>query len=223
MSLLELVALCAVAATGLYLLVLGGVAFFAPSRASRFLLGFASSLAAHLLELALRMIAGAAFVLSAHHLWLSVGFSIFGWVLASSVAVASALRRACSATSTPPSQANRLGFPADWCFHTGGGSQCGPRLTAHSSRRRFVARPSSGVRPGITTSLLQFLERRLWSHILDRSRSSHTVLPHPVGHLAQGKSCLSLDTSRCLVCSAQTSVAMVDKPSRYRICVARSR
>ncbi len=86
MSLLELVALCAVAATGLYLLVLGGVAFFAPSRASRFLLGFASSLAAHLLELALRMIAGAAFVLSAHHLWLSVGFSIFGWVLAISAA-----------------------------------------------------------------------------------------------------------------------------------------
>lgn len=86
MSLMEAVALSVVAASGLYFLALGSLALLAPARARRFLLGFASSLVAHLLELALRMMVGAAFVLSAHRLWFSGGFSIFGWVLVISTA-----------------------------------------------------------------------------------------------------------------------------------------
>lgn len=86
MPLLDVIALCIVAATGAYFFALGGAALLTPARVSQFLLGFASSLATHLLELALRLIVGAAFVLAARRLWFSGGFSIFGWVLVVSTA-----------------------------------------------------------------------------------------------------------------------------------------
>lgn len=65
----------------LYLLFLGGASLFAPAHASRFLLGFAGSAAAHVLELALRLVAGAAFVLYAPRMLFEEAFRVFGWTL----------------------------------------------------------------------------------------------------------------------------------------------
>lgn len=81
MSLLDGLALAVVALAGLYFLALGGASLIVPTRASRFLLGFAGSLGAHLLELALRMIAGVAFVVAAPRMLFPGGFAMFGWAL----------------------------------------------------------------------------------------------------------------------------------------------
>lgn len=78
---IEILALAAVVLAGLYLLALGAASLVAPVRASRFLLGFASSQSLHFVELLLRFVVGAAFVLSAPRLPLSGAFSFFGWVL----------------------------------------------------------------------------------------------------------------------------------------------
>jgi uncharacterized protein YjeT (DUF2065 family) len=66
---------------GLYLLVLAILAFAAPAQASRFLLGFAGSIRLHFLELALRLMAGAAFIWRAPSLRWSELFTVVGWVL----------------------------------------------------------------------------------------------------------------------------------------------
>ena len=81
MSLLETFALAVVVLAGLYLLALGGASLFAPTRASRFLLGFASSAPVHFTELFLRFVAGAALVLHGPRMALSGAFNLFGWVL----------------------------------------------------------------------------------------------------------------------------------------------
>lgn len=81
MSISEVGALAIVALAGAYLLVLGAMSLLAPSRASRFLLGFAGSRTKHYAELFLRFALGAAFVLHAPRMLLSDVFNLFGWVL----------------------------------------------------------------------------------------------------------------------------------------------
>ncbi|MFT5372675.1 MAG: hypothetical protein ACI9R7_002224, partial [Lysobacterales bacterium] len=81
MSLIEVLPLTVVVLAGMYLLALGVASLGAPTRASRFLLGFAGSQSLHYLELLLRFVVGAAFVLYAPHMFLSGAFNFFGWVL----------------------------------------------------------------------------------------------------------------------------------------------
>lgn len=68
-------------AIGIYLLVLGIGALVRPETAKRFLGGHATTLPLHLTELALRVLAGSALVLSAPHMAGSTAFLAFGWVL----------------------------------------------------------------------------------------------------------------------------------------------
>lgn len=78
---LSTLALLVVVLVALYLLALGAAALFFPDRASRFLLGFAGSPAAHYAELALRLVAGTAFVLHAPNMRFAFAFSALGWML----------------------------------------------------------------------------------------------------------------------------------------------
>ncbi len=68
-------------AVGIYLLVLGISALLRPETAKRFLGGHATTLPLHITELALRMLAGSALVLSAPRMAVSTAFLAFGWVL----------------------------------------------------------------------------------------------------------------------------------------------
>jgi uncharacterized protein YjeT (DUF2065 family) len=70
-----------VLAIAIYLLVLGFGALVRPETAKRFLGSHASTLPLHLTELALRVLAGSAFVLSAPRTAVSTVFLVFGWVL----------------------------------------------------------------------------------------------------------------------------------------------
>ncbi|WP_374012739.1 hypothetical protein [Pseudoxanthomonas koreensis] len=81
MSLLEALALAVVVLAGMYLLALGTASLFVPARASRFLLGFASSASVHFAELFLRFAVGAALVVYAPRMSLSGVFNLFGWLL----------------------------------------------------------------------------------------------------------------------------------------------
>lgn len=78
---LNTLALIGVLLTGLYFLGLAVVALAAPDRAGRFLLGFAGTPFAHVLEMALRIALGAAFVIRAPLMMLPEAFNLFGWVL----------------------------------------------------------------------------------------------------------------------------------------------
>ena len=78
---IEVFALAIVVLAALYFLALGAASLVAPSRASRFLLGFASSQPVHFAELLLRLVVGAALVVSAPRMLLSGAFNFFGWVL----------------------------------------------------------------------------------------------------------------------------------------------
>lgn len=84
---IEAVALAVVATVGFFFLGLGIASLVAPQGASRFLLGFAGSASKHYLELALRVLAGSAFVLAAPRLPCSRVFGLFGWVLLGTTAV----------------------------------------------------------------------------------------------------------------------------------------
>lgn len=66
---------------GLYFVLLAAVALLAPARAASFLLGFAGTARLHYLELALRCIAGGAFVLQAPQMRFAGAFALFGWML----------------------------------------------------------------------------------------------------------------------------------------------
>ena len=66
---------------GLYLVVLAAVALVSPERAERFLSSFASSAAAHFLELFVRLVVGAALVLYAPQMKWPGLFVVFGWVI----------------------------------------------------------------------------------------------------------------------------------------------
>lgn len=87
MSLIDSLALVVVALVGLYLLALGSLALVRPALATRFLLGFVRSLGAHVLELSLRLVVGAALVVAAPRLPFAGAFAVFGWVLLASTAV----------------------------------------------------------------------------------------------------------------------------------------
>jgi hypothetical protein len=78
---IALTGLIIVLAAAAYLVVLGGSALFRPALATRFLRGFATTQALHYLELALRIVAGSAFVMSAPRLALGNAVAALGWVL----------------------------------------------------------------------------------------------------------------------------------------------
>lgn len=80
-SIADSLALITVLLAALYLLVLAKVALFSPEKAAKFLLGHAASARLHYLELGIRMIVGAAFVVRAHLMKLPEVFTIFGWVI----------------------------------------------------------------------------------------------------------------------------------------------
>jgi uncharacterized protein YjeT (DUF2065 family) len=65
----------------IYLLWFGALAVAAPSRASRYLQGFASSMRLHVLELLVRLVVGVAFVGYASHMQFGGAFHAFGVVL----------------------------------------------------------------------------------------------------------------------------------------------
>jgi len=72
---------------GAYFVALGGACFAAPARASRFLLGFASSAQLHFFELMLRFLVGAAFIQRAPEMLFETAVAGFGWVLVTTTAV----------------------------------------------------------------------------------------------------------------------------------------
>jgi hypothetical protein len=76
-----LAGLTIVLAAAVYLVVLGATALFRPELAEWFLGGHATTRTLHFLELALRLVAGAAFVVSAPHLALGNAVAGLGWVL----------------------------------------------------------------------------------------------------------------------------------------------
>ncbi|HCT56408.1 MAG TPA: hypothetical protein DGD08_04255 [Gemmatimonas aurantiaca] len=65
----------------LYLLLLGGGALVRPETAKRFLGRLATTQRLHFTELGLRVVAGAAFVLSAPQMTWARSIAVFGWVL----------------------------------------------------------------------------------------------------------------------------------------------
>lgn len=71
---------------GVYLCALAAVSILAPSRANRFLLGFAGSRQAHFLELLTRLVVGGAFLVHAPNMLVPRLFGIFGWVLVGTTA-----------------------------------------------------------------------------------------------------------------------------------------
>ena len=70
-----------VALAVLWLIGVAALSVFAPQKAARFLSGFASSARAHFLEQALRIIAGAGFILFASEMRYTDVFRAFGWIL----------------------------------------------------------------------------------------------------------------------------------------------
>jgi hypothetical protein len=78
---LSILTLGVVLLTGAYLVGFAAVALRAPSRAAQFLLGFAGTARRHYGELALRGLAGGAFVLQAPRLPFGGAFAVAGWVL----------------------------------------------------------------------------------------------------------------------------------------------
>ena len=67
--------------TALYLLVLGGAALARPALAETFLGGFVSSATTHVLEIALRIVAGLSLVSAAPRMLGTPIISMFGWIL----------------------------------------------------------------------------------------------------------------------------------------------
>jgi uncharacterized protein YjeT (DUF2065 family) len=76
-----LIAVAVVAVAGVYLVALAVVSMLDPARAAAFLNGFARTAALHYLELCLRLVAGAALVLSAPGMLFPGAFAAAGWVL----------------------------------------------------------------------------------------------------------------------------------------------
>jgi hypothetical protein len=79
--LLAILSLATVLLAGLYFVALAAVAILLPSRAAVFLGGFAQTAPRHYLELLLRVIVGAAFVVQAPRMPFATVFAVFGWML----------------------------------------------------------------------------------------------------------------------------------------------
>lgn len=77
----ETLALAVVVLAAMFLIGVAAASFFAPELAARFLDSFASSARAHLAEMALRLLAGWAFVVYSPQMLYSSAFTLFGWVL----------------------------------------------------------------------------------------------------------------------------------------------
>ena len=75
---LEVLALTLVVLTGIYFCALAVAALLVPAKASRFLLGFASSPRVHYIELSIRFLVGVALVIYAPRMSASGAFSLFG-------------------------------------------------------------------------------------------------------------------------------------------------
>jgi hypothetical protein len=73
--------------SALFLFILACLSLFIPRHAVRFLGGFASSAKAHYLEMILRLIVGAAFVINAPFMLHTKVFMIFGWLLVGSTVI----------------------------------------------------------------------------------------------------------------------------------------
>lgn len=72
---------------GLYLATLAMVSWLAPAKARQFLVAFAGSVFKHYLELGVRLLAGASFIIAAPHMAHSRAFSLLGWILVGSTIV----------------------------------------------------------------------------------------------------------------------------------------
>ena len=83
---IALLASLTVLLTGLYFVLFGILLLAAPARGARFLQSFATSARAHYLELAVRLVIGAAFVVRGPTLWLSPVLVPFGWLLIATTA-----------------------------------------------------------------------------------------------------------------------------------------
>jgi hypothetical protein len=80
-GLISVAAPAIVVCAALYLLALGAGALVQPATARRFLGGFATTPQLHYTELALRILAGAAFVLNAPRMAFGSAILVFGWIL----------------------------------------------------------------------------------------------------------------------------------------------
>lgn len=80
-AMIERLGVVVVCAAGAYLVALGFVALSSPGKASRYLLGFASTRTLHLAELLARVVVGAAFVTVAPRMPLPQAFEALGWIL----------------------------------------------------------------------------------------------------------------------------------------------
>lgn len=78
---LDTLALTVVVLTGVYFVGLGVASLARPPAAERFLLGFAASAGAHYIELLVRLVVGAAFLVRAPALPSPAAFTLFGWGL----------------------------------------------------------------------------------------------------------------------------------------------
>lgn len=90
-ALVESVALSVVAATGVFLILLGCTALLQPPKARSFLLGFAATPARHYAELAARTAIGIAFLLASPGLPGSTFYFVAGLVLTGTTAVLAVL------------------------------------------------------------------------------------------------------------------------------------
>lgn len=72
---------------GLYLVTLAMVSWLVPATARRFLAAFAGSVFKHYLELGVRLLAGASFIIAAPHMAQSRAFAFLGWILVGSTIV----------------------------------------------------------------------------------------------------------------------------------------
>ncbi len=77
----ELGAGLVVIGSGLFLVALAAAIVVMPTRIARFLNSFASSARAHYIEQALRLIAGAAFIVFAPQMQFPDVFRVFGWIV----------------------------------------------------------------------------------------------------------------------------------------------
>ncbi|MGQ3051723.1 MAG: hypothetical protein ACT6S0_08060 [Roseateles sp.] len=75
------VALSVVALVGAFLVCLGIAALLAPALARSFLSGFATTPTKHYMEMALRLLAGTALLVTASRMPFPLPFRVFGWVL----------------------------------------------------------------------------------------------------------------------------------------------
>jgi len=84
---MQALALAILALTSLYLIGLGALALLRRQQAGRFLLGFASSPATHVLEMGIRLAVGASCLIAAPRLLHPGAFQLLGWLLIATSAV----------------------------------------------------------------------------------------------------------------------------------------